>query len=130
MFSLSISFPPSSLPFLSTCSTLIFPLFCFSLPHLALLFSNLSTLPSVYDYLKRPGERFSPGEALAVCRRLDGSLLCTVTAEHPGFVIGWLDGVMKMEGQLLGLCGLPDRLPMVAPWHAVLETGVEVRSKL
>ena len=50
----------------------------------------------VYDFAKRPGERFAKGDVLATCRRVDGAKIAEVRAEFDGFVISWEPGVMKV----------------------------------
>eukprot|EP01047_Picozoa_sp_COSAG01_P045214 COSAG01_NODE_4148_length_5295_cov_7.400115_6_plen_188_part_00 len=55
-------------------------------------------------------------ECVCVCVRAQ------VRAEWGGFVVGWAAGVAFQKGATLGLCGLPDGLPMTVDVDGILRT--------
>jgi hypothetical protein len=55
-------------------------------------------------------------ESVCVCVRAQ------VRAEWAGFVVGWAAGVAFQKGATLGLCGLPDGLPMTVDVDGILRT--------
>ena len=93
------------------------PVLHFDKPHRYLVYP-LCPVTGIADFLVPAGGKFQVGDALAVIRRMDGTLAGTAIAEMDGFVIGWVDGVAFHKDQPMCMVAVEDgNVPSVCAWQ-------------
>mmetsp|Transcript_24131 Transcript_24131/g.33839 ORF Transcript_24131/g.33839 Transcript_24131/m.33839 type:complete len:389 (-) Transcript_24131:78-1244(-) len=73
----------------------------------------------ICDFVLWPGDRFVPGDLMAIIRDINGQVLEHIYADLEGYVIGWDDHITRYEGDTLGLVAVVDRLPPIMEWDEV-----------
>lgn len=67
----------------------------------------------ILDVYVEIGKPFKKGDVLGKIRSIDGIVLHEIKAEFDGFILNWMPGIAKYEGEILAFTSAPHRLPMI-----------------